>query len=65
VLGVKDEKVDLQEIFAFERVGVTDAGKVQGRFKATGAMPKLLERLRISGVTVPAAIFEESVPVNL
>jgi pilus assembly protein CpaF len=65
VLGVKDEKVDLQEIFTFERIGVTDAGKVQGRFRATGVMPRLLERLRISGVTVPPAIFEEVVPVNL
>ena len=65
VLGVKDEKVDLQEIFNFERIGVTDAGKVQGRFRATGVTPKLLERLRISGVTVPPAIFEEIVPVNL
>jgi len=57
--------VDLQEIFTFERIGVTDAGKVQGRFRATGIMPKLLERLRISGVTVPPAIFQEVVPVNL
>jgi len=65
VLGVKDEKVDLQEIFTFERVGVTDTGKVQGRLRATGVIPKLLERLRISGVSVPAAIFEENVPVNL
>jgi pilus assembly protein CpaF len=65
VLGVKDEKVDLQEIFTFERIGVTDAGKVQGRFRATGIMPKLLERLRISGVNVPPTIFEEVVPVNL
>jgi pilus assembly protein CpaF len=65
VLGVKDEKVDLQEIFAFDRIGVTDAGKVQGRFRATGVVPKLLERLRISGVTVPPASFEEVVPVNL
>jgi hypothetical protein len=38
---------------------------MQGRFRATGVMPKLLERLRISGVTVPPAIFEEVVPVNL
>ncbi len=65
VLGVKDEKVDLQEIFTFDRIGVTDSGKVQGRFRATGVMPKLVERLRISGVTVPPAIFEEVVPVNL
>src|ERR1700674_2531006 len=64
VLGVKDEKVELQEIFTFERVGVTDAGKVQGRFRATGVTPKILERLRISGVQLPSAIFEEVVAVN-
>ncbi len=65
VLGVRDEKVQLQEIFTFERVGVTDSGKVQGRFRATGAVPKLLDRLRVSGVQLPPHIFEEVVPVNL
>jgi pilus assembly protein CpaF len=65
VLGVLDDKVHLQEIFTFERIGVTDTGKVQGRFKATGITPKILDRLRISGVQLPPAIFEEVVPVNL
>jgi pilus assembly protein CpaF len=65
VLGVKEEKVELQEIFAFERIGVTDAGKVQGRFRGTWATPRVLERLRVSGIQVPASIFEEDVPVNL
>jgi pilus assembly protein CpaF len=65
VLGVKDDKVDLQEIFTFERIGVTDTGKVQGSFKATGVAPRILERLRISGVNLPPAIFEEVVLVNL
>src|SRR3954463_13832283 len=54
VLGVKDEKVHLQEIFGFERTGVTDAGKVQGRFRATGVTPKILDRLRVSGLQLPA-----------
>jgi pilus assembly protein CpaF len=65
VLGAAQDQVELQEIFTFERLGVTDSGKVQGRFKATGIMPKILERLRISGVQVPMKIFEEVVPVNL
>ncbi len=65
VLGVKDEKVDLQEIFTFERTGVNDAGKVEGRFKATGTQPKMLDRLRVSGIQLSPAIFEEVVPVNL
>ena len=65
VLGVKDEKVQLQEIFAFDRVGVTDAGKVQGKFHATGVTPKIMERLRVSGIQLPHKIFEEAVPVNM
>jgi pilus assembly protein CpaF len=65
VLGVKDEKVELQEIFTFERVGVTDDGKVQGRFKTTGVQPKLLERLRVSGIQIPASVFDEVLDVNL
>jgi pilus assembly protein CpaF len=65
VLGVRDDKLQMQEIFTFERVGVTDAGKVQGRFRATGISPKILERLRVSGIQVPHNIFEEAVGVNL
>lgn len=65
VLGVRNDQVDLQEVFTFERTGVTDSGKVQGRFKATGVTPKILDRLRVSGIQLPPAIFEEVVPVNL
>ncbi len=65
VLGVRDDRLQMQEIFTFERVGVTDAGKVQGRFRATGISPRILERLRVSGIQVPHHIFEEAVSVNL
>ena len=65
VLGVRDDKLQMQEIFTFDRVGVTDAGKVQGRFRATGVSPRILERLRVSGIQVPHNIFEEAVGVNL
>jgi pilus assembly protein CpaF len=65
VLGAAQDQVELQEIFTFERVGVTDSGKVQGRFKATGVMPRILDRLRVSGIQLPPGIFEEVVPVNL
>ena len=65
VLGVREERIDLQEVFTFERMGVNDAGKVQGRFHATGVAPKILERLRVSGIQLPERIFEETVNVNL
>ncbi len=64
VLGVKDDRVDVQDIFVFERTGVNDAGKVQGRFRGCGHEPKILERLRISGISIDPAIFDEVVEVN-
>lgn len=65
VLGTDDDQVRIQEIFTFERVGVNDAGKVQGRFRWTGAQPKVLERLRVMGAEIPASIFNEVVEVNV
>ncbi|MEO7652756.1 MAG: CpaF family protein [Bryobacteraceae bacterium] len=65
VLGVADDRVQIQELFTFDRMGVNDAGKVQGRFRSTGVTPKILERLRISGITLPPSIFEETMDVNL
>jgi pilus assembly protein CpaF len=65
VLGVKEEQIQLQDIFVFERVGVTDSGKVQGRFRATGAIPRLTERLKVSGIELDPSIFQQELPVNL
>lgn len=65
VLGVKDDRVDVQDIFVFDRTGVTDAGKVQGRFHATGAHPRVLERLRVGGITLPPQVFSETLEVNM
>ena len=65
VLGVKDDAVDLQEVFTFERTGVTDSGKVQGRFRSSGVRPKILDRLRVAGINLPDSIFDETVSVNL
>src|SRR5438067_3213793 len=34
VNGVKDERADIQDIFIFDRSGVSDSGKVQGQFRS-------------------------------
>ena len=65
VRGIKDDRIDVRDIFLFERLGVSDAGKVQGRFRSSGESPKVLERLKIHGIEIPPSIFDEVVDVNL
>jgi pilus assembly protein CpaF len=65
VRGWRDGRVDVQDIFLFERVGVTDSGKVQGRFRSSGEAPQVLTRLKTHGVELPQSVFEEVVNVNL
>jgi len=63
VNGIKDDLIDVQDIFFFERTGVSDAGRVEGRFRSSGVMPKVMERLRVAGIEVPATIFDETLQV--
>ncbi|MGO8718121.1 MAG: CpaF family protein [Acidobacteriaceae bacterium] len=59
VVGVKGDQIDMQDIFNFERTGVTERGKVVGSFRACGVMPLCLERLRGYGIRLSKAIFHE------
>ncbi len=58
ITGMEGDVITMQEIFLFEKVGVTQDGKVIGRFRATGVRPKCCERLRASGIHLPADMFE-------
>ena len=63
ITGMSGEMVAMQDIFVFEKVGIDASGHVLGRFKATGVSPKFAERLKTSGVNLPAGIFEHSFQV--
>jgi pilus assembly protein CpaF len=58
ITGMEGDIITMQEIFLFEKVGVTQDGKVIGRFRATGVRPKCCERLKASGIHLPADMFE-------
>src|SRR5881628_1026440 len=58
ITGMEGDIITMQEIFVFEKVGVTQDGKVIGRFRATGVRPKCCERLKASGIHLPADMFE-------
>jgi pilus assembly protein CpaF len=59
VVGVKGDQIEMQDIFNFERAGVTERGKVVGSFRASGNTPLCLERLRGFGIRLSKAIFHE------
>ena len=58
ITGMEGDVITMQEIFVFEKMGVTQDGKVIGRFRATGVRPKCCERLKTSGIHLPADMFE-------
>jgi pilus assembly protein CpaF len=58
VTGMEGEVITMQEIFLFEKMGITQDGKVIGRFRATGVRPKACERLKASGIHLPGDMFE-------
>ena len=63
-VGMEGEQVTLQDIFVFEKTGISTAGKVKGRFRSTGVHPKFMERLRASGVDLPRSLFETTIEIN-
>jgi pilus assembly protein CpaF len=58
ITGMEGDVITMQEIFLFEKIGITQDGKVIGRFRATGVRPRLCERLKASGIHLPADMFE-------
>jgi len=58
ITGMEGDIVSMQDIFLFEKLGVEPSGRVKGRFAATGIRPKAADRLAVSGVPLPARLFE-------
>jgi pilus assembly protein CpaF len=64
LVGLEGEQVTMQDIFLFEKTGVAENGKVLGRFKATGVRPRFYEKLRSSGIVLPASLFQTVVEIG-
>jgi pilus assembly protein CpaF len=58
VTGMEGEVVTLQDLFVFEKRGVSQEGRVVGRFAATGIRPKFYEKLLAAGIRLPMEMFE-------
>jgi pilus assembly protein CpaF len=64
VMCVNGDLVEMQDIFTFERTGVSQRGHVMGKFAATEARPLCLDRLKAYGIHLPQSIFHEAVEVK-
>ncbi len=58
VTGMEGEVISMQEIFRYQRVGLTPDNKIIGHFTATGVRSHFSERFKLWGYNLPAEIFE-------
>ncbi|MBZ5532835.1 MAG: CpaF family protein [Acidobacteriia bacterium] len=63
ITGMEGDVVCMQDIFLFERRGVTETGKVKGVFKTTGIRPRFSERLIAAGLRLPPVLFDSEIAV--
>jgi len=59
VVGIENGEYQLHEIFGFTQRGVDDRGQAFGEFMATGNKPKHANRLEVSGISLPDALFQK------
>ena len=58
ITGMEGNIVTMQDIFMYRKHGIRDTGEVLGDFIATGVHPKCAERLLVTGIHLPASLFE-------
>ena len=58
VTGMEGEVISMQEVFRYQRVGLTPDNKIIGHFTATGIRSHYSERFRMWGYDLPPSIFE-------
>jgi len=63
VTGMEGEVVTLQDIFVFEKRGLSPEGRVLGRFAATGIRPKFYEKFLAAGIRLNPNLFDDSMEV--
>ncbi len=63
VTGMDGNNLSMQDIFVFERRGLTGDGRVRGTFRATGVRPQFAEKLVAAGLRIPNYVLESAVEV--
>jgi len=63
ITGTTGDIISLQDIYAFEKLGLGPGGNVKGRFYSTGIVPKFGERLKAAGIPLGLNLLDHSAEV--
>jgi pilus assembly protein CpaF len=63
-VGIERDTVTMQDIFVFERQGVTANGRVVGRFRGNGIRPNCCEAMSTAGFELAGSLFQTTVEVR-
>ncbi len=64
ITGMEGETITMQEVFRFRITGMSEEGKVQGRFEATGIRPRFLDVTAAYGISLPPDLFRPDRPLE-
>jgi pilus assembly protein CpaF len=59
ITGMESDVVSMQDLFVFEKQGVSAEGHPVGTFVASGIRPKFAERLKAAGFELPTNMFDQ------
>ena len=59
ITGMEGDVVSMQNLFVFEKQGVSSEGRVLGTFNAEGIRPKFAEKLKAAGFDLPLNMFDQ------
>lgn len=56
--GMEGNTIVMQDVFVYDHRGVDKNGNIIGEYKASGIRPRFAERFKVSGIELPAGIFD-------
>ncbi|AJE45927.1 CpaF family protein [Celeribacter indicus] len=62
ITGMEGDVISMQEVFRFQRTGLTPDNRIIGHFTATGVRSHFSERFRMWGYDLPPSLFEPTNP---
>ncbi|MGA3294806.1 MAG: CpaF family protein [Candidatus Acidiferrales bacterium] len=60
ITGMQGDVVSMQDLFVFQKRGIREDGVVMGEFMPTGIRPQFSDRLAVTGIQLPPALFQVS-----